>query len=355
MKRIGVLGCGYWGAKHARVLNELPNVVLHRVADVDAIKAQAIAEKYPGVAWTTSLEALLTDPELDGLIIATPASTHAQLALKALAVGKHVMVEKPLALYPDQAQALIDEAQANKLTLMVGHTFEYHPAVHALHQIVQEGTLGRLYYLDIARLNLGLYQRDVNVIYDLSPHDISIMIYVLGERPIAVNARGYSMVHRGVVDVAYIEYHFASGLVANSRVSWLSPNKVRELTLVGSNRMAVYNDITPEAMLQIHDRGIVPPTETENFTDWKFAYQYGATAIVPLPLDEPLKTEIQHFVDCITTGRTPLTDGRNGQQVVAVLHAAQQSLLHGGRYQAVDYADAPRTDPASLFQVLSAD
>lgn len=346
MKQIGVIGCGYWGAKHARVLHGLQCARLRSVVDSDPAKAQAIAEKYPETGWHSEIACLLADPVIDGVVIATPASTHYALARQALQAGKHVLVEKPLTLRPSEAQELTALAEAHSLTLMVGHTFEYHPAVEALRRLVRSGELGKLYYLDIARLNLGLYQRDVNVIYDLSPHDISIMHYVLEQQPVAVSARGYSMVHQGTVDVAYIEYHFVSGLVANSRVSWLSPNKVREMTLVGSQKMAVYNDIDPTAMLQVFDRGITPPHETENFSEWQFAYQYGQTRVVPLTNDEPLQREVEHFIECLTSGLPPLTDGHNGQRVVRVLHAAQESLRHGGRRQLVEEPQDERPSSA---------
>ncbi len=231
MKNIGIIGCGYWGAKHARVLNGLTHARLHSVADLDISKVQAITEKYDEVEGLQDIDTLLANPEIDAVVIATPASSHYKLALQALKSGKHVFVEKPITIYPQEAQRLIEVAEQADLRLMVGHTFEYHPAVEVLRQVVQSGELGDLYYLDAARLNLGLYQRDVNVIHDLCPHDISTMLYVLGEKPVEVVTRGYSMVHGGTVDVAYLEYRFASGFVANSRVSWLAPKKVRERRL----------------------------------------------------------------------------------------------------------------------------
>ncbi len=339
MQNIGIIGCGYWGAKHARVLSELPEVCLHSVADFELDRIKAITDKYAGVSGTQDFTTLLTDPEITGVIIATPASTHYKLALQALKAGKHVLVEKPLAIFPQEAQHLLDVATEEKLTLMVGHTFEYNPAVEVLREVVHSGQLGDLYYLDTARLNLGLYQRDVNVIHDLSPHDISIMIFVLGQRPVEVATRGYSVVHGGVVDVAYIEYRFDNGLVANSRVSWLSPKKTREMTIVGSEKMVIYDDVAEVNPIQIFDRGIVPPQESEKFSNWKFAYQYGEVSNPVIPGGEPLKREIVHFVDCIKTGQKPLTDGVNGRAVVSILHAAQLSLKNNGRSQPVEYYD----------------
>lgn len=336
---IGVIGCGYWGAKHARVISELPQALLHSVADLDSAKVQAITSKYEGVEGLTDFTALLNNPAVEAVVIATPASTHYDLARQALAAGKHVLVEKPLSIFPQECQHLIDLAGQEKLTLMVGHTFEYHPSVEVLREIVQSGRLGDLYYLDAARINLGLYQRDVNVIHDLSPHDISIMIYVLGQRPVEVATRGYSLVHGGVVDVAYIEYRFANGFVANSRVSWLSPKKVREMTIVGSQKMVVYDDVAETDPIQLFDKGIRPPLETEQFREWKFAYQYGDMESVSVPSGEPLKREIVHFIDCAETGSTPLTNGLSGRAVVSVLHAAQLSLKNNGRPQPVDYYD----------------
>ncbi|MBN9393031.1 MAG: Gfo/Idh/MocA family oxidoreductase [Chloroflexi bacterium] len=345
MINVGIIGCGYWGAKHARVVSESAQACLHSVADLDPEKVKAITTKYDTVRGLTDFQALLDDPEIQAVIIATPASTHYNLARQALAAGKHVMVEKPLSVYPQECQQLIDLANQEKLTLMVGHTFEYHPRVEALRKLIRSNELGDLYYLDAARLNLGLYQRDVNVIHDLSPHDISIMIYVLEKRPIEVATRGYSIVHGGVVDLAYIEYRFDNGLVANSRVSWLAPKKVREMTVVGSKKMVVYDDIDDANPIQLFEKGIVPPHETEKFGDWKFAYQYGEAVSVPVRGEEPLKTEIEHFIDCLKTGKKPLTDGINGRTVVSVLHAAQLSLRNNGRPQTVEYYDLLNRNP----------
>ena len=338
---VGVIGCGYWGAKHARVLSELPGARLHSVVDVDSEKVRAITEKYDGVAGLNDVALLLANPEVDAVIIATPASSHYRLALQTLAAGKHTLVEKPLTTAAADAQHLIDLAAQKHLTLMVGHTFEYHPSVTALRQIVQNRELGDLYYVDMARLNLGLYQRDVNVVHDLSPHDISSLIYVLGERPVEVSARGYSMVHGGVVDVAYLEYRFASGLVANSRVSWLAPKKVREMTIVGSQKMVIYDDVAETDPIKVYEKHIQPPTETEAFNEWKFAYHYGPVAVAEVGAGEPLKNEIAHFAECIQTGATPRTDGANGRTVVTVLDAAQESLRNGGRPEPITYGTQP--------------
>lgn len=353
MKNIAVVGCGYWGAKHARVLSELDNVRLHSVVDMDVAKVESITSKYPGVRGLNNLLTVLQDPEIDGLTIATPASTHFALALKALEFGKSVMVEKPLTLGSEEARTLIALAKRQGLTLMVGHTFEYHPAVEVLRQVVQSGDLGELYYLDAARLNLGLYQRDVNVIHDLCPHDVSTMIYVLGEQPVEVAAKGYSLVHESVIDMANIEYRFASGLIANSRVSWLSPKKTRELTVVGSRKMVVYNDIAEHNKIEIFDRGIMPPNETEKFSEWQFAYQYGDTNVVPVPAGEPLKLEFHHFAECIETGKTPQTDGTNGLRVVSVLEAIQESCQNGGRPQPVHYGEEalPENLDSDAYQI----
>jgi len=348
MKNLGVIGCGYWGAKHARVLSELAGARLHSVADLDQEKVKAITDKYPAVKGYHDMAQMLRNPQIEGVVIATPASTHFKLAQQALKAGKHVLVEKPLSLVPQEAQRLIDLATQEKLTLMVGHTFEYHPAVEVLRQIVQSGDLGDLYYLDVARLNLGLYQRDVNVIHDLSPHDISTLIYVLGQRPVEVSTRGYSIVHGDVVDLAYLEYRFPNGLVANSRVSWLAPKKVREMTIVGSQKMVIHDDVSEADPIKIFDKGIQAPRETEQFGEWKFAYHYGEVIVPAIPAGEPLKREVAHFIECIATGKKPLTDGPNGRTVVSVLHAAQLSLKNGGRPQTVEYYDPL---PASQGQV----
>jgi predicted dehydrogenase len=340
MLNIGVIGCGYWGAKHARVVNELENANLYAVSDFDYNKVKEITANYQVAETYDTAVDLLNNPKVDAVIIATPASSHYSLALEALEAGKHVLVEKPLSIVPQEAQHLIDVANSKKLTLMVGHTFEYHPAVHTMRDIIQSGELGDLYYMDTTRINLGLYQRDVNVIHDLCPHDISIMIYMLGERPVEISTKGYSVVHGGVVDIAYLEYRFADGFVANSRVSWLAPRKEREITIVGSKKMVVYDDVADKNPINIYEKGIRPPKETEKFTEWKFAYHYGEVTPVKIPGGEPLKIEVSHFLQCIQSGEKPLTDGINGRTVVSILNAAQLSLRDAGRPKIIEYYDA---------------
>jgi predicted dehydrogenase len=350
MINAGVIGCGYWGAKHARVCNELSECRLHSVSDLDLEKARSIAGAWPGAQVASSVDALLSEPALDAVIVATSASTHYDLACRVLAAGKHVLVEKPLSLFPWQARDLIDRARSAAKTLMVGHTFEYNPAVEALKEVVDSGELGKLYYLDFARLNLGLYQRDVNVMYDLSPHDISVMNFILGERPTHVHARGYSMLHEEVIDVAYIEYRFASGVVANSRVSWLAPQKVRETTIVGSMKMALYDDSSDTPPIQIFEKNIAPPVETERYEDWRFAYHYGPVRSLEIPNAEPLKRQMEHFLHCIVTGEGPRTSGENGLSVVCALDAAQRSAAAGGTVERVEYGESAAAQTEGVWK-----
>jgi predicted dehydrogenase len=341
MRNIGIIGCGQWGAKHARVCQNIPGWRLIRVADLQYEKAQALAQSYSGVTACRDFQELLADPQIEAVILATPASTHYDLALMALEAGKHTLVEKPLTLQPQQSQGLLELSHQRGLTLMVGHTFEYNPAIEILRTLVQSGELGTLYYLDMARLNLGLYQRDVNVVYDLCPHDISMMIAVLGERPISVSARGHSLMHGGVIDMAYIEYRFAGGLAVNSQVSWLAPLKVRQMTLVGSRKMVIFDDTSLTAPIRIFETHITPPDETERYEDWQHAYHYGPITTPAVPGGEPLRRQAEHFFACIGQSAVPLTDGVNGRNVVSVLDAVQRSIQNRARPFSVYYMDDP--------------
>jgi len=275
----------------------------------------------------TSLEEAL--PHVDAVVIATPPTSHTALAMQAVSAGKHVLVEKPLATSTQDAWALVQAAEAAGVTLMVGHTFEYNAAVTALRDLVAGGELGDLYYLDSARLNLGLYQSDVNVVMDLAPHDISIANYVLGAQPTAVTAWGSRHVHPLFEDVAYVRLEYGGlGVRANIHVSWLDPHKVRRTTAVGARKMAVYNDIAEER-LRVHDKSASPPGPDGQ----KVAYSYGDVRSPHVAFVEPLAVQDRHFVNCIQTGQTPRSDGYSGMAVVAALECAEMSMRIGRTVQ----------------------
>lgn len=324
--RIAVAGCGYWGSKHVRVLHATDGVEHVALIDSAQERLRNLAHLYPGsAAFATVTDAL---PEIDALVIATPPPTHAPLALQAIAAGKHVLMEKPFALTTTSARHLITAAEQKGVVLMAGHTFEYNSAVWKLRELVRGQVLGRIYYLDSARLNLGLYQTNVNVIMDLAPHDISIINYVLGESPIAVQAWASRHAHDRLEDVAYLRLFYADHrLSANVHVSWLDPYKVRRVTAVGSAKMAIYDDLATDERIRVLDKGVSQPNIDGDLTQPPISYRYGDILSPYVPGDEPLLVEDRHFADCILRGGTPATDGRDGLAVVEVLEAAQLSLI----------------------------
>ena len=324
---IGVLGCGYWGSKHIRVLQQLTGVDQVVVIDPREERLRAIRRSFPWLRSYRDLDAAL--PQVDAVVIATPPSTHAGLALKAMAAGKHVLVEKPMATSAASGRQLVEAAQAASLTLMVGHTFEYNAAVWRLREAVEQGDLGNVYYVDTARLNLGLYQTDINVVWDLAPHDISIINHVLGSTPTTIQAWGSSHAHAYLEDVAYLRLRYAeAGITAQIHVSWLDPCKVRRVTVVGSRKMAVYNDLADQERLRIYDKGVVLAAGQEEFCP-PLSYRYGGIFSPFVAMQEPLSIQDEHFLDCIRTGRRPQTDGENGLAVVRALEAATLSLRKG--------------------------
>jgi predicted dehydrogenase len=306
----------------------MPEAILIGVAEARANRLEYVRQHYPRVNAYTDYRALL-ESEVDAIVVATPIETHFALARDALLAGKHVLVEKPLAYSVGEAASLIELARQAGKTLMTGHTFLYNPAVVALREIVQSGELGRIFYVDAARLSLGMFQRHVNVIWDLAPHDISILFHILGRHPVAISARGSSCVRPGVYDVAYIEVQFADGLSAQLHVSWLDPAKVRRITVVGDRKMAVYNDVSLAEKIRVYDKGVEPPV-TDSFGEFQLSYRNGQITIPYIPWQEPLRIECEHFIHCVRTGEKPLTDGFQGLAVVAVLEAANESLLSGG-------------------------
>lgn len=326
--KVGVLGYGYWGSKHVRVLAGLPGVEL-TVVECDIDRLQAAVSAYPNV----QAAARLSDVEscLDALIIATPPHSHGPVAMRALRAGLHVLVEKPLATSVESAESLVETANAQGLTLMTGHTFEYSAAVWKLREIIDSGELGRILYVDTARLNLGRYQADCNVIWDLAPHDISIVSYLLGEFPATVSAwtqRNVGAVH---ADVAYLRLDFEStGASAFVHVSWLDPRKVRRVTVVGERKMAVYNDLSDER-IKIYDvsAGICEGGGSPD-SSIPVSYHTGDTVSPYVHLTEPLMVQDVHFIDCVRTGRRPDTPGERGLDVVKVLAATDEARATGG-------------------------
>ena len=363
--RVAVVGCGYWGSKHVRVLHGTEGVA--EVALVDGVndRLQNLARNYKTAPCYPDLRSAL--PHVDAIVVATPPSTHVAIALEAIEAGKHVLVEKPLAPTSSGARRLIEASADAGVILMVGHTFEYNPAVRKLRELVRSQELGDLYYIDSARLNLGLYQNDVNVILDLAPHDVSIINNVLGRKPVAVQAWAARHAHRRFEDVAYLRLFYDDffddrGMSANIHVSWLDPCKVRRVTAVGSKKMAVYDDLAAEERIRILDKGVLPQ-DGGNLTQPPMSYRYGDIVVPFIASDEPLAVQDRHFIDCIERDAKPLTDGENGLAVVETLEAAELSrrlgrpvLLeevgsNGHRIHAAGWGNGQRVDakPASVL------
>lgn len=323
--RVGVVGIGYWGSKHIRTMRSLDSVGHVVAIDPSEERVLRLRHSFPEVDSFPSLESALD--HVDAVVIATPPSTHAGLAVTAMSAGKHVLVEKPFATTVTEGREMQACAERNGVTLMVGHTFEFHSAVWALREMVSRGDLGDLYYVDMARLNLGLYQADVNVLFDLAPHDISILNYVLGSQPVSVECWASRHAHRRLEDIAYLRVTYDSPRVeANVHVSWLDPCKVRTVTMVGSSKMVVFNDLDTEQRIRVHDKGVAEPEPIGDLTQPPMSYRYGDVVAPYLVMNEPLSVEDEHFVDCALTGMKPLTDAANGLAVVAVLEAAQRAF-----------------------------
>ena len=324
---IAVVGYGNWGSKHARVLAGMPDVNL-TVVDRDPARLAAAARALPTVGTTDSLDGVLE--RSDGVIIATPPRTHTVIAHAAIRANCHVLVEKPLAPSVAECEELIDAATLNDVFLMVGHTFEHDAAIWKLREIANSGELGEIRYIDCARLNLGLFQQDVNVIWDLAPHDVSIINFILGEPPTAVSAWGHSHANRGFEDVAHLQLRYAdSGIRAYIHVSWLDPCKVRRVTVVGSKKMVVYNDLAPEGKIRIYDVGLEENVNGDPNFGEAVKYRRGDIVSPHVAVHEPLAVQAAHMLNCIRTGTLPRTDGQSGLAVARVLEAAD-TALHSG-------------------------
>ncbi|HLK19330.1 MAG TPA: Gfo/Idh/MocA family oxidoreductase, partial [Bryobacteraceae bacterium] len=301
------------------------------VADLRPERLAIAARRYPGIQATTDPKALITNPNIDAIVIATPVSSHFPLALDALKTGKHVFVEKPLTATSEQAMRLIDEAERRRLVLMVDHTFVYTGAVRKIREQVESGALGEIYYYDSVRVNLGLFQHDVNVLWDLAAHDLSIMDYVLPCRPCAVSATGISHVPNEPENVAYLTLFFESSIIAHIHVNWLAPVKIRRTLIGGARKMIVYDDLEPSEKIKVYDKGITISNSPEHVYEMLISYRTGDMYAPQLQMTEALQTEANHFISCIEGSASPLTGGDAGLQVVSLLEAASCSLKQRGR------------------------
>ncbi|MFN3335707.1 MAG: Gfo/Idh/MocA family protein, partial [Caldilinea sp.] len=308
--RIGVVGYGYWGPNLARNFHQLQGAELIYVVDQNA-DARARAQRLYGCKTAERLDDILTDPTLDAVVIATPARTHYMLAQMALDAGKHLFVEKPLTMDVNEGEQLVAHARQSGLTLMVGHVFEYNPAVAYIKQMIDGGDLGELLYLYSRRVNLGRLQSDVNALWSIAPHDISIALHLLGQMPEAVRCQGASCLNGVVEDVVFLTMFFPDNVLCHVHASWLDPSKTREMTVVGSQKMVVYDDVSAEGKVRVYDKGAFRKGDV-TYGDFQYKLHSGDILIPRLDMREPLQIECAHFVECVRTGNTPLTDGENG-------------------------------------------
>ncbi|MBV9358460.1 MAG: Gfo/Idh/MocA family oxidoreductase [Chloroflexi bacterium] len=331
---VGAIGCGYWGPNVIRNLDSLPAVQLRWICDLDAERLRAVGARHPSARMTSRSTDLLEDPATDAIYLATPVSSHFELAWRALEAGKHVLIEKPMATDLAQARELQALAAARQRTLMVGHTFVFSPPVRKVKELIDAGQVGDIHYIETTRVNLGLFQKDASVLWDLGPHDLSILMYWLGEVPVSVSARGRSY-HGGeaLEDVAFVTLEFSSGVLAQVQLSWLAPSKLRRTSIVGRQRMIVYDDLEPVEKVKIYDRGV--ERQPASYGEFQLTYRSGDILIPRIDPTEPLQLECAHFVDCIRTGKVPDASPQSGVDVVRVLLAAEKSLHMNGAPQEV--------------------
>ncbi len=343
MHNVAVVGAGYWGPNLIRNLHGLPDCTVKKVCDSNADRLAHMKKLYPETVMTRDIADVLADESIDAVAIATPIPTHYPFAAASLRAGKHTFIEKPMAATADQCRELIDLATERHLTLMVGHTFIYTPTVRKIREVIESGELGEVMYISSRRLNLGLFQNHHNVVWDLAPHDLSIILYLLGEDPVSVNCQGKAHLKPDIEDVTSMSLLFPSGIFALVHNSWIDPKKIRETTIVGSRRMLVYDDIEPIEKIRIYDKCVELPAPSDTFAEWQFSYHYGGMQAPYIKPIEPLGIECQHFLDCIRHGAKPDTDGLEGLRVVKILEAANRSLRNGGSVVTLD-RDAQRVE-----------
>jgi predicted dehydrogenase len=333
--RVALIGLGYWGPNYVRVLSELEQTELVWACDIDDDSLDLVRGRYPGVRTTTDLGEILSDASVDGVIVATPTSTHAAVTLAALSAGKHVLCEKPLAASTGECDDVIAAAEENGCIVMVGHTFIFNPAVRHLRELITSDAIGRVLYCHAARTALGPIRKDVNALWDLASHDVSILLYLLDREPLEVAAHGESYVRENTEDVVFLSLRFEDSILANVHVSWLDPYKMRKVTVIGDRRMVVFDDVSPDEKLRLFDKSAsydAPAAEARgtDYGEYKAIVRDGDILIPKVPATEPLKEQVRHFLDCCRDGVQPLTNAQFARRVVAVLEAGSQSLQQRG-------------------------
>jgi len=337
MSSLAVIGVGYWGPNLVRNFMSLGAFDEVVACDRDAARLASVCQRFPGLQDCTDPEELWNRADVEAVVIAVPVRFHYDLAKAALSAGKHVLIEKPMTQTAEQARELVDLAEAKNLTLMVDHTFIYTGAVEKIEQIVRRQDLGTFYYIDSVRVNLGLFQHDVNVIWDLAPHDLSIVNHILQRRPKVVRATGQSHTDKDLPDVAYVNIEYGDSICANFHVSWLAPTKIRRMVFSGSRRMIVWNDLEDAEKIRVYDRGIeLTRISKEQEYELQVGYRTGDVWLPNVARTEALRKVAEHFVDCCRTGKTPLTSGRDGLDVVMTLEATEMSLANAGHPVAID-------------------
>lgn len=327
---VGVIGVGYWGPNLLRNFNNVSGAEARWAADLDEARLAHIGNLYPTVQTTRDYRQMLEDDATHAVVVATPADTHCKLACEAFEAGKHVFVEKPMAVSEVECRQMVDAADKAGRKLMVGHTFLFNNAVYRIKELIDSGELGEIYYVYVNRVNLGLFREDCNVVWDLAPHDIAILDWLLGAAPERLTAVGHSYVQPDIEDVAFINLQYPGKVMAHLHVSWLDPNKVRTITVVGSKKMLVYDDVSNTEKLRVYDKGVNVMPHYDSFGEFQLSYRYGDIVLPRIEDSEPLKNEAEHFVDAIRNGGTLRSDGQSGLEVVRALEAACGSIREGG-------------------------
>ena len=345
--RLGVIGCGYWGPNLVRNFVDLPGAEVVAVADIREKRRDYMRAIYPSLMLTESYQEML-EMELDAAVIATPAASHYSIARDCIEHDLAVLVEKPMALSSTDAEKLIALAYDRGLVLMAGHTCEYNPAIRVLKDMIRKGELGKILHINSVRTNLGLFQQDLDVVWDLAPHDLSILFYLLDTEPTSIGASGGSHVLDGLNEMAYLNLRFPEGITAHVHVSWLDPRKARRMTIVGSRKMAMYDELAPTQQIRIYDKGIEFPEQTNDQEEFKPSYRFGNVDFPKIPHAEPLRLECEDFLRAVATGANPQSDGEAGLRVIRALEAATTSLMNGGGHEGVLFQEHFMDKPASV-------
>jgi len=328
MINIAVVGAGAWGKNHIRVFSELANVRLKYVCDSDPSKLAFVRKAYPQSQTVENLNPILQDPEVRGVVVASSAISHYPLSKEILLAGKDVLVEKPMALNEKDAEEMLEIAEKKDRILMVGHLLIYHSVVDRLKEMISSGELGKIHYIYTQRVNLGVIRQDENALLSFAPHDLSVILHLIEEKPVVVSAHGESYIQNGIEDVVFLSLRFSDGKMANVHLSWLDPHKLRKITIVGSKKMAVFDDMEASEKLKIYDKGVRSPSY-DTYGEY-LSLRFGDITIPNVKMVEPLRAEAEHFIHCIESRGEPKTDGRDGLEVVRILIAAQESLKKKG-------------------------